>query len=131
MQPVNRQLEAALADVEGSSKSGIFNAIRKYLQLVRAFIAPPIAAEGQQEASLVLIDVILSVGARAQGQGVRKRSPPGIQAAETVQEQAADGRMWAALACTLLAMTHCASSCHILAREGCFANPCSDPVNSH
>ena len=55
MQPVDRQLEAALADVEGSSKSGIFNAIRTYLQLVGAFTGPLIAAGGQQEASPVLI----------------------------------------------------------------------------
>ncbi|CAL5228783.1 g11975 [Coccomyxa viridis] len=35
MQPVSRQLETALADIEGGSKAGASDAIRKYLQLVR------------------------------------------------------------------------------------------------
>lgn len=35
MQPVKRQLEAALAEIEGSSKSGGYDAMRRYLQLVR------------------------------------------------------------------------------------------------
>ncbi|CAK0782567.1 hypothetical protein CVIRNUC_005779 [Coccomyxa viridis] len=35
MQPVKRQLEAALAEVERSSRSGGYDAMRRYLQLVR------------------------------------------------------------------------------------------------
>ncbi len=34
MQPVKRQLEAALAEVERSSRSGGYDAMRRYLQLV-------------------------------------------------------------------------------------------------
>ena len=79
MQPVSRQLEAALADIEGSSKSGVFDAIRRYLQLVRPKSPPPYCCI-RPTGSLFCPDhsLFLAAGARAQGQGVRKCSPPGL-----------------------------------------------------
>lgn len=41
MQPVKRQLEAALAEIEGSSKNGGYDAMRRYLQLVCKSLAAP------------------------------------------------------------------------------------------
>ena len=41
MQPVKRQVEAALAEIEGSSKNGGYEAMRRYLQLVCKSLAAP------------------------------------------------------------------------------------------
>jgi len=41
MQPVKRHLEAALAEIEGSSKNGGYDAMRRYLQLVRISCTDP------------------------------------------------------------------------------------------